>query len=144
MERIVRKTIGNKPTSSPQKKIVTAKKNTSNFPSSNLPDEFKTMNSNQQEKKNSAKNIRNLKAPISLEVWQTLTFMPKPGAIIMQLPSNEAKDSGGYEILSEINSNNMLINYQETDHFNRNINNNNVMTEKSVRFADENINLHIK
>ena len=74
-------------------------------PPRNLPERMAVINSNLLKKEKSLVSIprkgptkiRSAALPVSLEMWQTLTCLPKSYEIITQLPSNEEKDGNCYE-----------------------------------------------
>ena len=82
-------------------------------PLKNLPERMAAVNANLMKKKKSlvsiprkgSTKIRSAALPVSLEMWQTLTCLPKSYEIITQLPSNEEKDGNYYEETSNMNIN---------------------------------------
>ena len=80
-------------------------------PVKNLPERMAAVNANLLKKEKSlvsiprkgSTKIRSAALPVSLEMWQTLTCLPKSYEIITQLPSNEEKDGNYYEETSNMN-----------------------------------------
>ena len=92
--------------------IIEGGESNSNYaPSTNLLEKATVINSNLWKKKKSllsvsgkgTTKIRSAAPPISLEMWQTLTCLPKSCDIITQLPSNEEKDGNCYGETSNAN-----------------------------------------